>query len=150
MRPLLRAERRTTSRMISARAATANTGGPLRVSVRRAAAAAGSDARARANAARTLSIARCCASVSEPSARVWSRSSAAAPSRELHTPSSVRGARSGPKASTIVSSSPVGSWVKSGFTSGPSGEASTSSEAAMAACSPAAEKRCALTAGLRR
>ena len=55
MKSALKLERRTTSPSISAREATANTGGPLRRSVRPARSCGGSAARAAANARRTCS-----------------------------------------------------------------------------------------------
>jgi hypothetical protein len=50
----------------------------------------------------------------------------------------------------MPSISPVGSRVNSGLSSAPSGEASTSSESAIAACSPATVKRCGVTVSLSR
>ena len=96
MKSALKLERRTTSPSISAREATANTGGPLRRSVRASRSCGGSAARAAANARRTSAQAASSASVSAPGARVCSTRSACAPSRELHTPSLERGVRSAP------------------------------------------------------
>ena len=150
MKSALKLERRTTSPSISAREATANTGGPLRRSVRASRSCGGSAARAAANARRTSAQAASSASVSAPGARVCSTRSACAPSRELHTPSLERGVRSVPMASRIVSSSPVGSCANRGFSNGPSEEASAWREPTMASCSPGTAKCAGVTASLRR
>ena len=143
-------ESRTTSLLMMAREATANTGGPLIRSLSAPPWPSGSAASTAANARRMASHAACCASVSDPAARVCTSSSARVPSGELHTPSVVCGACPGPRESMIPSSSPVGSRANKGLTRSPSGEASLSRESLIAARSPCAVKRCRVTSALSR
>ena len=84
-------DRRRAARSILARAATANTPGPLNFNCKSAAPLAVEACTAAANAARIDSTARSCASVSEPAAAVCATIRARAPSEETQTPPLVAG-----------------------------------------------------------
>ena len=149
MRALLCSDRRSASPLMVARAATANTPGPL-IRRRRPADAPGCPSTAAAKARRTAASACSWPSVSEPAARVCANSSARLPSGDTQTPSAVRGPGVRSSCPMISSISPVGSRGSSDFISNPAGEDKSSSVAPMARPRPAAVKRSASTAALSR
>ena len=85
-------ESRTAARSILARASTAKTPGPLNFNCTAGTPRVGASRTAAANAARMASMARSCASVSDPRAAVSATANARFPSAEAHTPSIVEGA----------------------------------------------------------
>ena len=89
----LMSDRRIAAPLIFARAATANTPGPLMFNCTDRAAGARMSRTAAANAVRMASSARSCASVSEPAAAVSATSRVRSPSAETQTESRVRGSR---------------------------------------------------------
>lgn len=139
--------RSTSCRMVS-RVSTANTPGP--VISRRQAAASGSTRAAASKAPRTAAMAPACASVSAPAPAVWATSTARRPSRETQTPWRDGGCALLSSWLTSVATSPVGSRGSMALATRPADELSRSRLSPRAWCSPSAEKRCGVTAGLSR
>ena len=135
---------RSTSALICVREATAKVGVPERVTVNALARLPASASKP----VRTCCRARCCASRSEPSARVMATSTARAAVRDTHTPASLRGACVGSIDSAMRTVSPVGSRQINGLMLTPAGVPSSAVVSSMAARKPATVKRSASTAGL--
>ena len=102
---LLSNDRRSAACSILARAATANTPGPLKRSTTPAAC----DFFTAASKAAIALMARCCASVSDPRAAVCATARARPPPLATQTPSRVSGPAPTDNCSTMCGSSPVGS-----------------------------------------
>ena len=88
------------------------------------------------------------ASRSDPSARVVAMRTARPPSRETHTPPSLRGPCAGSMASAMRTVSPVGSRRITGLSMAPAGVPKSEVVSSMAMRSPSTVKRCTSTAGL--
>jgi hypothetical protein len=123
------------SDLILSRLITENTGGPLSSSL---GAEAPMSRVAASKAACTRAMATACASRSPPAARVVEIMSARGAVRDIHTPSSLRGALAGTSSMAMRCVSPVGSRSSKGLIALPAGVPSIDSVSLMASRSPSA------------
>jgi hypothetical protein len=121
--------------LILSRLITENTGGPLSSSL---GFASPMSRVAASNAACTFAMATACASRSLPAARVVAIISARGAVRDIHTPSSLRGALAGTSSMAMRCVSPVGSRSRNGLITLPAGVPSIDSVSLIASRRPPA------------